>query len=636
MIKRLGIFCTYDSAGVVDDYIIFLLQDMKKVLSHLAIVCNGKLLPESRARLEKFTDDIFVRENEGYDMEAWRQGILHKNLNDYDELILFNNSFYGPLYSFVEVFDKMDAEKSDADFWGITVHGQMADELQMCPYGYIPEHLQSYFLVIRQRMLHSPEFFDYWKNLKMPENFQEAIRLNETCFTKIFFDKGFTYAVYCDTREYEKNYDRSIDHCLMSTEILLKKYKCPIVKKKVFLTPRYHYMLENYGDEPRKTLNFLKEHTNYDLNLIWQNLLRKQNIAAVKTTLALNYILPAKKSDFDDKEIFKDTAIIAHLYYKDLIAECTNFLFNAPPEISIFVTVNSEEKKSLVEAQFQAAGRKVEVRLVNNRGRDFSALLVGCADVFEKFKYVCFVHDKKSIRAEESVAIGREFFHLLWKNVLCSRDFIKNILETFAKEPNLGILSPPHPYNGGYKNLLFFTKYWSGECYNSTVELAKNLGISTEFIDLNFAPLAIGSVFWFRTAALKKITAKTWKVEDFPAEPMPTDGTISHALERIFPFAAQAEGFYTGWVIAEEFAKQELENFIYFASDPRILPAPASNSPIDTSSLTPEQNQLMYEYFLNLTSFQVLKFFLQSRISPNFWGIFRPFKTFLSKLGFKV
>ena len=215
MIKRLGIFCTYDSEGIIDDYIIFLLQETKKILSHLAIVCNGELSPEGRKRLEQITADIVVRENVGFDMAAWRQGILQKNLADYDELILFNDSFFGPLYPFAEIFDKMDAEKSDADFWAITIHGQTQRAENV-----IPEYLQLYFLVVRKKMLQSPKFFDYWKNWEPPENIDEA----KIDFTKKFFDIGFTYAAYCDTRAWEQLYKKNIDHCVMSAEILLKNF----------------------------------------------------------------------------------------------------------------------------------------------------------------------------------------------------------------------------------------------------------------------------------------------------------------------------------------------------------------------------------------------------------------------------
>ena len=140
--KRLGIFCTYDSEGIVDDYILYLLQEIKKILTHLTIVSNGEPTPESRKKLLQFTDDLIIRDNSGFDMEAWRQGILkQKNfLSEYDELLIFNDSFYGPLYPFEEVFSRMDKDYPDADFWGLTIHGKV-ETVQMSTYGYLPEHL---------------------------------------------------------------------------------------------------------------------------------------------------------------------------------------------------------------------------------------------------------------------------------------------------------------------------------------------------------------------------------------------------------------------------------------------------------------------------------------------------------------
>ena len=628
--KRLGIFCTYDAEGIIDDYVIFLLQDVKKNLAHLAIVCNGKLTPEGKRRLETVTDDVVVRENVGFDMEAWRKGILQKNLSEYDELVLFNNSCYGPLYSFEEVFNKMDTEKPDSDFWGLTVHGQMPDTLNMCPYGYIPEHIQSYFLVIRKKMLHSIEFLEYWQNLQTPENFQEAIRLNEVCFTKVFYDKGFSYDVYCDTREAEKNYNVNIDHTIINTEKLLREYRCPLIKKKVFMTKRSHNLHENYGDEARRSLHYISQNTNYDLNLIWQNILRVQNIALTKDCLSLNYTLSDKFSDFDSQEIFRQTVIIAHLYYEDLMPQCLERLSKVPPGISVIVTVGNEAKKITAENLSKKIGLNAEVRLVSNRGRDMSAFLVGCADVFDKYKYLCFVHDKKSFRENESMAIGNAFFRLLWENIIGNGYFIRNILSTFEEEPQLGILTPPFPYNGGYKFLLFFKKYWSGECYNSTIKLAEELNIPTNFIDIEHFPLAIGNAFWCRTAALKKITEKKWKLEDFPEEPMPTDGTVSHALERILPFAAQSEGFYTGWVMTQEFAGSELENFIYFSMNPYGLSSFRSIAEFEV------MEPLISKYLSDLSAKQCFKIFFKMRTPKPLWKFLVFIKNILKKLGFGV
>ena len=604
--SRLGIFCMYDSEGVVDNYILYLLNEIKKVVEHLTVVCNGELSDSGKNLLKNFTDDITVRSNTGFDMEAWKQGILNneKNLSDYDEIILFNDSFYGPFYPLEEIFSEMNEKYSDADFWGITIQGQSEDTFGACPYGYLPEHIQSYFLVVREKMFHSEHFIKYWKESEEAKNFYDAVTRHEVCFTKIFSDFGFKYAVYCDTRELEKNYDVHINHYLLSTEKLLKDYHCPILKKKVFQMSRPKYILDNCGDGPRKSLEFIKNHTSYDTNLIFQNQLRLQNIAVIKSSLGLDYIFPTQKNIYSNEINYDKVVVVAHLYYEDLFSKCVEYLCNTPKNIFLIVTVSDEQKKLLAEKLLKISGRKYEVRIVSARGRDLSALFVGCADLFEKFEYLCFVHDKKSIRSGKSMTVGDAFFRMLWENTLASENYVQNILSTFEDEPQLGLLVPPPPHHGEYQ--FFINDYWTSVCFERALKLADRLNIPKKFLNRKLSPLSIGSVFWCRTKALKKIIDAKITLEEFPAEPMPDDGTLSHAMERIFPFVAQSAGFYTGWLMTSDFAKDELENYICFASN------------------------------LKMKFIQSLAAFVKMKVPQKYWKYLQPFKKMLYKMGLKI
>lgn len=159
-INRLGIFFFYDKDGIVDDYITYMLEDMKKNVSDLLVVCNGKVTPEGRQKLQDITDDVIVRENTGFDVWAYKEGMQYygwDKLSFYDEVILFNFTIFGPLYPFKEMFDEMD--QRDLDFWGITTyHGAPYDPFGKIKYGYLPEHIQSHFIVVRNDMLVSYEF----------------------------------------------------------------------------------------------------------------------------------------------------------------------------------------------------------------------------------------------------------------------------------------------------------------------------------------------------------------------------------------------------------------------------------------------------------------------------------------------
>ena len=74
-------------------------------------------------------------------------------------------------------------------------------------------------------------------------------------------------------------------------------------------------------------------------------------------------------------------------------------------------------------------------------------------------------------------------------------------------------------------------------------------------------------MFWFRPKSLKCLFDKNWTYNDFPPEPNETDGTLLHAIERIYPLVAQDEGYYSAWIMSDSFAKIEITNLYYMLSE---------------------------------------------------------------------
>ena len=72
------------------------------------------------------------------------------------------------------------------------------------------------------------------------------------------------------------------------------------------------------------------------------------------------------------------------------------------------------------------------------------------------------------------------------------------------------------------------------------------LKLNVPFDDFPVAPY--GDFFWVRSTAIKPLFNKNWTYDDLPDEPLPIDGTILHALERIIPFCVQSAGFYASWL----------------------------------------------------------------------------------------
>lgn len=87
------------------------------------------------------------------------------------------------------------------DFWGISFGEEQEDVTKENPYGYIPKHLQSYFLVIEKLMLNDDAFYSYWTDLTDTDSRDKAIGRHETRFTKYFADLGYRFDAV--VQEYE-------------------------------------------------------------------------------------------------------------------------------------------------------------------------------------------------------------------------------------------------------------------------------------------------------------------------------------------------------------------------------------------------------------------------------------------------
>jgi hypothetical protein len=97
---------------------------------------------------------IFVRRNTGYDFGAWRDVIDALNLpaQDTRELIILNDSMYGPLRQLDRMLTQVNY--SEADIWGLTECWQHR------------YHLQSYFLMFGEKALRSPAFAKFWNAIR--------------------------------------------------------------------------------------------------------------------------------------------------------------------------------------------------------------------------------------------------------------------------------------------------------------------------------------------------------------------------------------------------------------------------------------------------------------------------------------
>lgn len=558
--KRYAIFVFYDGEGIVDDYNCYFLRELQKVTDRILCIVNGKVNAEGLKKLKAVSSEVLVRENEGLDITAYNIGLFrdgYDKLKSYDEVIVCNGTVYGPFYPFSEMFDTMAAK--DLDFWGISVFHKLGfDPNHTCKYGYLPQHIQSYFQVYRKDFVKTDDFRNWWKNMPKIHTYGEAIGFHEVIFTKEMSEKGYKWAAYCDPKPFE---GYTLDPLRDFPTYLIDKQRCPVVKRRSFFQDYDEAFQRGGGESTQDAFRYIGKHFNYDVNMIWDNLLRITNMAELKRRLHLNFVLSSEIRKKKEPSKMK-TALFLHLYYEDQGAFCRRYASHMPKGCDIFITVPTDEKKKNAAELFRTleSDHHVEIKVVQNRGRDLGPFLTDLRDAICDYDLIVKVHDKKTMQTYPPT-IGHSWEHMLFENVLHNETFIDNVIATFEEQPHLGLLVPPPPLHGPYYPTTGEND-WGGN-FEVTKELARKLNLHVPMSEDREPIAPLGSIFWCRTDALRPLLDYNWKYEDFPEEPAATDRTILHAIERIFPFCAQQMSYYSGWLLCDTWAGTHMDSWSY-------------------------------------------------------------------------
>jgi rhamnosyltransferase len=219
------------------------------------------------------------------------------------------------------------------------------------------------------------------------------------------------------------------------------------------------------------------------------------------------------------------TAILAHVYYVELLDEilaCRNVL---PELVPIHITVPAE-RVDLVRRRVEGVPN-VALHSCENRGRDIAPFLaVLGSGALDGYDAVLKLHTKRSPHLLDGDTRRKLLF-----DMLCGeRNATLRALAAF-EDGRTGMV--------GWRRC-FRTNgfYWMSD-EARVRELAARMGAS-EAVRLGFFE---GSMFWFRPAAFAALAELNLKPEDYEAEAGQLDGTLHHAVERCFTIAAWARGY---------------------------------------------------------------------------------------------
>ncbi|SIO93717.1 rhamnan synthesis F family protein [Vibrio spartinae] len=179
--KRLCLFAHYDKDNLIDDYVVFYLEQLVKIECDIIFITVSNV--QDFSCIEHLTMKCLKRNNIGYDFMSWQKGLeLVENIDDYDQIIFCNDSCYGPVFPLEEVFSTMSHRNLDA--WSITDNNQ------------IEYHLQSYFLVFNRSVFLSDDFNKFIKSIKVESSKEDIVLNYEVGLSRLLLNLGFNISSY--------------------------------------------------------------------------------------------------------------------------------------------------------------------------------------------------------------------------------------------------------------------------------------------------------------------------------------------------------------------------------------------------------------------------------------------------------
>ena len=216
-------------------------------------------------------------------------------------------------------------------------------------------------------------------------------------------------------------------------------------------------------------------------------------------------------------------AVIVHVHYDELWPVIKAYLRKMHTVgFDLYVTTTNKAIISTIIEDYPLA----YIDIVENRGRDILPFIMMLKKV-ERLGYIaiCKLHTKRSAYRTDGDSIRDELFDAL----VGSEDIVESVCERFGKDASLGMIVPnkyllPHTDH----NMTFDREVVDFAC--------KTLKVS--FV---YDTFPAGSMFWFRPDALKRLGSL--RMANFDVERGLADGTLPHAIERIFCVLAKESGY---------------------------------------------------------------------------------------------
>ena len=265
-------------------------------------------------------------------------------------------------------------------------------------------------------------------------------------------------------------------------------------------------------------------------------------------------------------------AIHLHLYYWDLLDEFVLRLPSIPFNFDLYVSVPRNGSAGAVRTALQKAlegDRRVFVEEVQNKGRDLAPLIVQFGRRLAEYDIIAHFHSKKSAHCSHLSGWCGHILDLLLGPPGNSGGRAARILELLQTDAKF-------VYPEGQTQIIKDHTGWGANYALARHLMERHSTLSID--DFPVVEFPEGSMFWARTECMQDFLRLPLDWSDFPNEPIPADGTLAHALERLMliftsPYPGRIYRLHRGDSIQDYRYYEEQQNFsdLTNSSDTKVL-----------------------------------------------------------------
>ena len=227
-----------------------------------------------------------------------------------------------------------------------------------------------------------------------------------------------------------------------------------------------------------------------------------------------------------DKHANTKIGIHLHVFYPDMLKGIAKYLSNIPLRFDLFVSIPSEIAVSDVDVRRILEGVQnvadITIKRTANRGRDIAPLVCTFGKQLKNYDIIAHFHTKKSLHTTEY----EDWSTFIFEHLLGSQGDVLKIIGLLTNGYRMAA-STDYVVDPGESG-------WASDLLLAQKVLSKakiDIDLPRDFPVVDFPQ---GSMFWARRDSIEQLLCLPLKYTDFPSEPIGKDGSLAHALERLF------------------------------------------------------------------------------------------------------